>query len=342
MNLKKQNRILFIDYAKGFAMLSIVLYHYLYVLKINPTLKKAVMFGGTGVHFFLFLSGFGLMLSKTTAVQTFYKRRLLKIYTPYILCILILFVINAVILINPTVNVYALLGHIFLFKMFDNSITASFGVQFWFMSTLIQLYLAYPLLVWLLKKFQIKWFLITTIIISVAYWLFLYKMQLGNIRVYNSFFLQYLWEFGLGMVLAKLYTEKEYKFWEQSNSKLIITAITGIGLMGLLVLKGGNAGRLFNDIPAFFGFVALAILVYKFSNFIIKPLNSFLIFTGLISFSLFLTHWFLFKFYIHLLPKLEITFSGKHLFIIVPLVIVISKFYEKFNLFITNKLLQEN
>ena len=55
-------RIEFLDFAKGCAMLSIVLFHYF--RGYFPGLgDKAVMVGGAGVHLFLLLSGFGLALS---------------------------------------------------------------------------------------------------------------------------------------------------------------------------------------------------------------------------------------------------------------------------------------
>ena len=50
--------------------------------------------------------------------------------------------------------VMPLLGSVFLFKMFVLSLEYAFGGQMWFVSTIIQFYLFWPLIV---RLFKMKW-----------------------------------------------------------------------------------------------------------------------------------------------------------------------------------------
>jgi len=71
-----KQRLYFIDFAKGFAMLSIVLLHYSQPY-VAGRWAKAIMIGGSGVHLFFVLSGFGFALSqKKLRVSSFYQKRL--------------------------------------------------------------------------------------------------------------------------------------------------------------------------------------------------------------------------------------------------------------------------
>ena len=60
-----QQRYSLIDFAKGFSILTIILMHLLqsFVSELPTLLKTAMSLGGTGVHIFIFCSGFGLYLS---------------------------------------------------------------------------------------------------------------------------------------------------------------------------------------------------------------------------------------------------------------------------------------
>ena len=73
----------FIDFGKGFSILTIVIYHYLGTLSLPGIWSKAIMLGGTGVHLFIFLSAFGLMMTSNNSLLDFYIRRFTKILLPY-------------------------------------------------------------------------------------------------------------------------------------------------------------------------------------------------------------------------------------------------------------------
>jgi len=289
-------RIEFLDFAKGCAMLSIVLYHYFRGFFPGPG-DKIVMVGGAGVHLFLILSGFGLALSgKQLPASVFYRKRFSRVLVPYFLAITLIFIINLFIPLYPGAGLYAYLGNIFLFKMFDERIINSFGGHFWFLSTIIQFYLVYPLLGRLLHRKQYNRFVGAGLIISVTYWGILAVMGLEGIRVWNSFFLQYVWEFCGGMVLARLYVEQNIAFWKQRPGILLLLGLGGMGLMAVMALKGGDLGRVFNDIPSAIGYTSLVAFVYWLLRAGGQG-RQVLVWIGSISYELYLLHILVFSFF---------------------------------------------
>ena len=235
-----ENRLDFIDFAKGFAILSIVIFHYLQPHAIGMW-SKAIMVGGTGVHLFFILSGFGLGLSsKNLPFFEFYKKRFLKILIPYYITISLIFVVNKMLPIYRENSLYALGGHFFLYKMFDEKIMGSFGYHFWFISTIIQFYIVFPLIIKYKNKVNTKNFILISISISFLYWILISVLNLAHLRIVNSFFLQYIWEFNIGIVLAERYLDSKEHFWEQDRLLLLIIFFLGIGIMGLMAIKGGR------------------------------------------------------------------------------------------------------
>lgn len=136
-----KRRIEFLDFAKGFAILSIAIFHYSQPYTTGLW-SKAIMIGGTGVHLFFILSGFGLGLSSTKlSFTTFYLKRFSKILIPYYFAIALICIINEGYQLYDKNTLYAIGGHFFLYKMFDEKIIGSYGYHFWFISTIVQFYI---------------------------------------------------------------------------------------------------------------------------------------------------------------------------------------------------------
>ena len=141
-----------VDWLRGYSIFTIVLFHLLMVYSLPGWLEKAINFGGAGVHVFILCSGFGLFLSylsKPLTYGAFLKRRFMKVYLPFVIVVGLSFFIPYA---PGYGDWYALLGNVFLFKMFDNSINDAFGGQMWFISMIFQFYLCFPIL----TKFS-KW-----------------------------------------------------------------------------------------------------------------------------------------------------------------------------------------
>ena len=107
-------------------------------------------------------------------------------------------------------------------------------------------------------------------------------------RIWGSFFLQFIWEFMLGMVCAERFYRSGYAFWKQKKTVLALVAILCIGLYSLMAIKLGVVGHIFNDFPALFGFTALGLFIF---NLRAAWINKFILFTATVSYPLFLIHF---------------------------------------------------
>jgi peptidoglycan/LPS O-acetylase OafA/YrhL len=172
--------------------------------------------------------------------------------------------------------------------MFSNHLIGTYGYQLWFISTIIQFYLFFPLVVRMRIRFPGISFLAVGLIISWAWAVVVLLFRKEELRNWNSFFLIYLWEFMLGMYCADRYLKNGYAFWNITRSRLIIIAIAGLGIYSIMAIWFGRAGKIFNDLPGLFGYASLCVLVYSLQ---IRIVNRFILFTSKISFSIFLIHF---------------------------------------------------
>lgn len=296
-----------INYLRGFSILTIVLMHLIQSYSIPQIIRTASSFGGAGVHVFILCSGFGLYLShinKSLSYTNFLKRRFLKVYIPYILIILLSACIPFY--TSPENRLIELLSHIFLFKMFIESLEGSLGYQMWFISTIIQFYLLWPLIIHLFPK-ENKWGgVFLSLIISLLWGIFTTIIGINDQRIWNSFFLQYLWEFVLGMKLAELYYKHPENIKIPSLKLLIFTASIGIILTGITGIKGGWF-KVFNDIPSLMGYLSLLLITYKIFPF---TWRRFIFFTNKISYEWYLVHVLIFTCCFKILPVNNIWISA--------------------------------
>lgn len=312
-----------INYLKGFSIFTIVFMHlFQNYLNLPNVINKGLALGGAGVHIFILCSGFGLYLSylnKKIEYKEFLKKRFSKIYIPYILVILISASIPIV--YNGSDRINAVLSHMFLFKMFFEKYECSFGMQFWFISTIVQFYLAFYILIRIKNRIKSnKTFFILSLGISFVWWILVFLIGKSDVRVWNSFFLQYLWEFCLGMVLAEIYYfNNEIKLPKKIT--LILFSIIGIGITGITGVIGG-ALKSFNDIPSIIGYGSMALLLFSINN---NFINNVFIKLSKISYEWYLTHILVFD----LVFKLNFGINKYVLcFIAFTISIIISKLYN--------------
>ena len=277
-----------ISYLKGISIISIILYHLIYNFLDAPNIIKLTSsFGGAGVHIFFICSGFGLYLSylkKGFNIKTYICKRVKRVYLPYVVIIFLSFLVPFMIVGQN--KIVALLSHIFLFKMFMPLYEESFGIQMWYISTIIQFYFIYPILLKIVNKIELKNVFIFSILISFLWAFFISFSGLYNERIWSSFFLQYLWEFVLGMLVAK-------KFYK--NNKIIgcdiniiyyfIVFVISFSIFALLSFKGGILKN-FNDPFSALSFICLCLILYRM-NFFKNIINYF----GKISYELYLVHY---------------------------------------------------
>ncbi|WP_367619888.1 acyltransferase family protein [Paraprevotella xylaniphila] len=109
-------------------------------------------------------------------------------------------------------------------------------------------------------------------------------------RVWNSFFLQYLWEFCLGMKMAEIYHGNPKALEVPRWKCLLPLCMAGVGVTGIMGFAGWP-WKLYNDIPSLVGYMSLALVIYKVG---IKPLNRLLEWTNRFSYEWYLVHMFVF------------------------------------------------
>ncbi len=283
-----------IDFLRGYSIFTIILMH---LLRPSSTglAKTALSFGGAGVHVFILVSGFGLYLSylnKPLPYQVFLKKRFMRVYLPYLFIVLLFAAYNFCCL--GSFDMLTLSSHVFLFKMFNHTWDTSYTYSLWFLSTIFQFYLFWPIIITIAKS---RNGLLISIVISIGWATLVGLMGKQGDRAWGSFFLQYLWEFVLGMKLAEVYKKTPERIMVPSSWTLVLGAVAGMLLSGIMGKIGGVL-KLYNDIPSLLGYLSLALLIYKLA---IPVVNSFFLFTSKISYEWYLVHGFTFLAFRHTL-----------------------------------------
>ena len=286
----KSKRFEIIDFLRGFSIFTIVVMHLMGGYAGTDALKKVLAFGGAGVHVFILCSGFGLYLShlrKPLNYMQFLRRRFSKIWLPYAITVGLwgLWVLT----IEGMFPWRQAASHWLLYKMFSNELDTSLCYPYWFISTIIQFYLAWPLIV---RMMRWKYGLAAAIGVSLTWSTLVGGLGYGEMRPWGSCFLQYLWEFCLGMWMAgkiangnaRTLSLADIRGWKWSW--LLVGAVLGMGLTGLMGWKGGVL-KLYNDIPSLFGYLFFALIVFKVG---ISFVNRFFSWSSSFGYELYLTH----------------------------------------------------
>jgi len=133
---------------KGLGILAIVFAHISYMLVTDNTfLYPLSIAAGVGVDLFLFMSGFGLtvgMLKKPLPTLEFYRRRLIKIFIPFWIVLVILFICDYFFLNIHYSLVYILQSVLGWFPR--ASAFEDVNSPFWYISWMLMFYALFPLL----------------------------------------------------------------------------------------------------------------------------------------------------------------------------------------------------
>lgn len=282
-------RLKLIDFLRGYSIFTIALMHLVSGV-IEGVVSKAAAFGGAGVHVFILCSGFGLYLSylkKPLGYGDFLKRRFGKVWMPYVIAVLLwgIWYLYS----SGLFPAREVLSHLLLYKMFSNELDTSLCYPYWFISTIIQFYLFWPLIVMIYKM---KWGGRILMILSLFWSTIVGVLGYEEQRPWGSFFLQYLWEFALGMYIADrcmMYDGRGEKLMDIKTYRwrwLILGAVGGMGASAFMVWNGGIM-KLYNDIPSLVGYLSLALLIYKVG---IKIINRFFECSSRFGYELYLLH----------------------------------------------------
>jgi len=286
---------------KGFGILTVVFAHFAYMKVTNTDfLFPLSIIAGVGVDLFLFMSGYGLtvgMLKKPMSVMDFYKRRVIKIFIPFWVALIIIFAADALFLGVTYPFTYMLRS---LFGWFPTAV--GFGdvnSPFWYISWMMMFYILYPL-VFSIKKPWLS--AIALIVISTLIGTF-NPLDLGD----NWLHRLHTVAFSLGMIAAWLLMEtkdKENKlvktlkeFRNKANGpRLAIIAVMLLlaGYMSLHTTANHWPTLSAIFVKGFFvdQFTSIVIMVALIIVFSLKKLdNKFLSIYGVYSFEVYLIHW---------------------------------------------------
>ena len=131
------------------------------------------------------------------------------------------------------------------------------------------------------------------LLISLLWATFTTLTGLDDERIWNSFFLQYLWEFVLGMWLASVYYEHPEKLRLPKMWVLVVAMAAGLVLTGVSGFAGG-IWKSYNDIPSLVGYMSMALIVYKIG---FGAINRFFEYTNQVSYEWYLVHILVFAIY---------------------------------------------
>jgi len=257
--------------------------NYTSLSRLNPldfTRYGFSYFGHYGVQIFIFISSYGLYLSyKTKEIHLFpfLKQRLMKLYPTLLIAVVLLFFLSTLysglpdaeklksIILKPTL----------LFNFIPGEALTVNG-PWWFFSLIFQLYLAFPFLLKLTKRYGKNSMLIIAAIFLLV------TIPLNPVFVRSDLSLYYTFIGQMPVFCLGIY------FAERGNFKIS----AGLILLSVLVFAVGNV----NELVWNFGFLAFTIILLA-AFFSLKPYlksfrmsNSFVAYTGKISLSLFAIH----------------------------------------------------
>ncbi|MDD3055527.1 MAG: acyltransferase [Aliarcobacter sp.] len=286
---------------KGLGILTVVFAHFAYMLVTNADfLFPLSIIAGVGVDLFLFMSGYGLtvgMLKKPLPIFEFYKRRVIKIFIPFWVALILIFAANAIFLdIHYTFPymIQSLLGWFPTAEGFDDV-----NSPFWYITWMMMFYVLFPLV------FSTKRPWLSAIILAVIATL---------IGVYNPLNMGDNWlhrlhtvAFSLGIVFAWLLFEtkdKENKFVAhlkefRNKAKIMPYVIIALMLGVVVYMSLHTTANHWPTLTAILGkgyFVdQLTSIILMFAFIVIFSLkkfdNKFLSIYGLYSFEVYLIHW---------------------------------------------------
>ncbi|WP_228138263.1 acyltransferase family protein [Aliarcobacter cryaerophilus] len=286
---------------KGLGILTVVFAHFAYMKVTNADfLFPLSIIAGVGVDLFLFMSGFGLtvgMLKRPMKTVDFYKKRVIKIFIPFWIALIIMFIADAIFM-DKTYSVgYIIKSMLGFFPTADGF--GDVNSPFWYITWMIMFYLLYPLVF-----FKDKPWLSAIILAVIA----------TIIGTFNIFDLGSNWlhrlhtvAFSMGIILAWLLQVKEGKknrFIEyikdfRDNSKDMKYIVIAIMFVIVFYVSQRTGAGSWPTLTAILGqgffveqLMSIVIMLAFTVIFILKKVDSkFLTMYGVYSYEVYLIHW---------------------------------------------------
>lgn len=255
-----------ITQMKGLTMMTIIVFHWFWH-HLTGVWQKAANAGAQGNHIFFILSAFGLYLSLSNKKSKFstraewkvwFLKRSKKILISYYISVIIIF--SAIALYGYLTHQYAetlsrmglntgtALSTLLLYRNFIGSHSTAINTPWWFSITILQLYLLFPVLAWILDKLGWKVLAVCAFVVNLMY-IFGYAVLFkSSNNAFICFPLQWLFSFSLGLVLCDFYIKNQDSFfrgligWRPILMGLLLEGV------GVYLATKGETGKAFNDL----------------------------------------------------------------------------------------------
>lgn len=325
----KNKYIVQLDGLRFFAVLMVMVAHWLQWQWTNPILTGLPFVHG--VTLFFVLSGFLITrillenrdkyneakLKKSFLIRNFYIRRFFRIFPVYYLLIFGLFIFNYKNtqelfpwLITYTSNIYQSIHNVYI---------GDFN-HFWSLAVEEQFYLFWPFVILFIKPKNTFKTIILTILLAllVRTYLFVY---VGKWMATSYFTLSCMHALGLGALLAylKMYKPKISNLLSKPKWLYLTALIYLISLYLQNKFALGWYKEIFDDF--LFSILATFIILRASDNgfkgiFKIVLENKFIVYSGKISYGLYVFHLFIPTLYYFIAPRIGITTTNKYLLFI--------------------------
>jgi len=255
--------------------------------KIFFSALRLTSLGREFVILFFVISGFSIAysLSRTKSKKTFYLRRVIRIYPPYIFALIWAYVVFILLknftpetLPSGSRSVFSSLKATLLNLFYvDNG---SLIIQFWSLKYEVIFYILIPLFI--LKK---NLYLITSLAIAMIS-VFINWHGLSGNNIITQYILDYNFYFALGVFCFHYYTTIErYLIFKSKSTFFIVSIILFLTMVVLKFWTGFDQDKVTFFIAGLFS----VILLFNFLFHKIKTRN--LMFFGKISYTIYITHF---------------------------------------------------
>ncbi len=271
---------------KGLAILMVVFSHIGYFLVTDTHfLWPLSIMAGVGVNLFLFLSGYGLTASQMQKDLTpgeFYKRRLLKIFIPFWLMLVIFLGLDVLLLkINYSWSVIGQMA-IGIFRQAD--LYRDFNSPLWYFTFILGYYLIYPL-IWFKKNPWLSAIVLYLIGYFIIYWqpawflgiLYMYKIHIV------AFPLGVLAAWAVTKLKSSDILEQWSRGWRAISYYAVMVLLLAISVYFIINSAVGTSQE---QLASIIVVIALSIL-FLLKKWEFKLLSLF----GLYSYEIYLWHW---------------------------------------------------
>jgi peptidoglycan/LPS O-acetylase OafA/YrhL len=277
--------VLHTNQTKGLAIIAIIVHHLrIHTIKNASDLLFIYDFGITGVAVFLILSGFGISTSlKKKGTKSFFSKRLIRLYVPYVSAMILEVFLNHVLLHNKS-NIFIDIGKIILGFGIDRNMWFIVFVLLWY----CMIYIAFQLDLSNFSKLFLLFFVSLIIIITippqvgVAWKINAFSFPLGCCLGLNSKFIKKLDSLvsrnnvtlcGI-IILCFLLAQGIYFIANESLEYPYLGAALILGIfciLGILYLIKTKI-HLANFVESICLFITFTIISFHYLGFIFKPI----------------------------------------------------------------------